>query len=156
MATNGIKVYIASRYEDRDDCLDLKRILEAKDYEVVSRWLLPSDADQPMAKIKSDPALCEANAKKDEDDIYEAHAVVVCSPLKAHRTGTGGRHVECGIVMGMVRAGMQKGIVLYGEPENVFHFRQSVRKVAWDDIHGLDAAIKDSVAGLFCHDVKGR
>lgn len=113
----ALKVYIASRYEDREDALALKKFLEEHGFIIVAQWLTPKDDDQPMEKIKDNVELVQEIGERAIRDIYESDVIVVMSPKKAHGTGTGGRHVELGIAMGS-----QKGIVIYGERENVFHF----------------------------------
>jgi hypothetical protein len=133
----GIKVYVAARYEDRDDALSVKKFLNEHGFAVTSTWLLPSDADNPMEKIKKTPGLCEQLSETAEHDITLSDALVVLSPEKAHRSGTGGRHTEVGIAIAL-----NKGIVLYGSPENVFHYRKSILTVPWGERPGLVHAIQ--------------
>jgi hypothetical protein len=117
--TLALKVYIASRYEDRDEAIELKKWLEQHGFTVVAQWLTPKDDNQPMSKIKEDRALCGELGDRAVQDIFECDVLVAMSPRKAHGNGTGGRHVELGIAIGF-----QRGTVVLGEPENVFHFRK--------------------------------
>ena len=108
------KVYVAGRYQDRDDCIRIKDRLIQEGFTVVARWLEIGDAANPMSVIKADPDLCDAIATRDVEDIEDADVLVLCSPAKAHGSGTGGRHVEFGIAQGS-----GKSRILLGERENV-------------------------------------
>jgi len=124
-AYSPLKVYIASRFPDRDDCLYLKGQLEARGYQVTSTWLTPADGNSAnMATLRGKHVECRQRAIKDIEDIKAADVVVLMSPKKAHRNGTGGRHVECGISIAL-----GKPIILVGERENVFHYHPLVRVV---------------------------
>lgn len=115
-----IKVYIASRYEDRADALALKKYLEDNNFIVVAGWLLPQDDNQPMVAIKHDTKLCNVIGQRAVKDIDDCDVLVAMSPKKAHGNGTGGRHVELGIAIGLGR-----GTIVFGERENVFHHRSA-------------------------------
>ena len=113
-----IKLYIASRFQDREDALALKERLQARGALVTSTWLTPLDGNNAnMATLNGRYQECRARATCDLDDIVGSDAVVVMSPLKAHKSGTGGRHVELGFAVGV-----GKPVFLLGSRENVFHY----------------------------------
>lgn len=120
-----LKIYLASRWEDREEIVTYRDYLE-KHAHVVStaRWLTPTHP-RLKAKVAKDRKTGEVVQDRDLEDILEADAVVVFSPLKAHGNGTGGRHVECGIAIGT-----HKPILLVGVMENVFHCNKLVTNVS--------------------------
>lgn len=119
-----LKVYLASRWEDRDEIIGYRDYLEkAADIESTSRWLTPTHP-RLQRKVAQDKKTGRTVQARDIEDILRADIVIVFSPRKAHGNGTGGRHVECGIAIGT-----GKKVLLCGIPENVFHCNELVKTV---------------------------
>ena len=119
-----LKIYIASRWDDREDALLIKKFIEDKGLVCTSTWLTPHD-EQGMDALKN--AAIEKprqRAVKDFEDIDDADVYLVYSPKKSHRNGTGGKHVELGWALAH-----GKRCVLIGERENIFHYHPMVSVV---------------------------
>lgn len=127
-----LKIYLASPFEDREEMLVLKQMLEARGAIVTSTWLTPADGNESnMATIADKFHECRTRALKDIEDIVSADVVVLRKPKDKHRVPTtGGHHVETGICIGI-----GKPIVVYGARENVFHYLPLVKVVGtFDDL----------------------
>lgn len=115
-----LSVYLASRHEDREDIIRVRKSLVKNGINVTSRWLLEGGV------LKTNVVENEREGSlhvltNDLEDINIADAVVVFSPKKAFGNGTGGRHVEFGYSLGI-----GKRLVLVGFRENVFHWHPDV------------------------------
>lgn len=119
-----LKVYLASRWEDRDEIITYRDFLvKNANIESTGRWLTPSHP-RLKNKVANDVKTGTLVQARDIEDILSADVVVVFSPKKAHGNGTGGRHVECGIAIGT-----NKPIFIVGVRENVFHCNKNVTNV---------------------------
>ena len=119
-----LKIYIASRWDDRPDALLIKKFIEDKGLICTSTWLTPHD-EQSMDALKGGAIeKPRQRAVKDFEDIDAADVYLVYSPKKSHRNGTGGKHVELGYALAK-----GKTCVLVGERENIFHYHPAVRVV---------------------------
>lgn len=114
-----MKVYIAGRSEDQAKIAEIKAEFEASEIEVNAGWIQQKDLS-----IDKD-GLSEKRRKLwiDLTQIAEADIFVLFNPQDAHRTGTGGRHVETGYAIAL-----GKPIFLIGSGENIFHFHENVRE----------------------------
>lgn len=115
-----LSVYLASRHEDRDDIIRVRKALVKNGIHVTSRWLLEGGV------LKTNIVENEREGSihvltNDIEDINIADAVVVFSPKKAFGNSTGGRHVEFGYALGT-----RKTLILVGFRENVFHWHPNV------------------------------
>jgi nucleoside 2-deoxyribosyltransferase len=119
-----LKVYVAARWDDRDDALLIKDFILKAGLICTSTWLTPHD-DQSMDSLKQSAIeKPRQRAIKDFEDIDACDVYLVYSPKKSHRNGTGGKHVEMGYAMAK-----GKPCVLVGERENIFHYHPTVRVV---------------------------
>lgn len=113
-------VYLSAKFERRDELNGYRNELEAAGIEVTSRWLsdsTPELTDEAWRLL----------ATKDVEDIGRASGLVLFS--EAGHPGGGGRHVEFGVALGL-----QKRMVVVGQPENLFHSLDAVEIVAtWED-----------------------
>lgn len=107
-----MKVYIAAPYPIRDYAIWVMHQLEARGYEVTSRWL------------KAPDELADEHARKDLADVDAADILLALNPPDWHNAGTGGRHVEFGYA---VARGKQ--IVLWGAKSNIFHYLSDVKVI---------------------------
>lgn len=113
-------VYLSARFERRYEVNGYKNELEAAGVEVTSRWLT-----DPTPEL-TDTAWRQL-ASKDVEDIRKAAGLILFA--EPGRPGDGGRHVEFGVALGL-----EKRIVVVGEPENLFHSLDVVEIVAtWED-----------------------
>ena len=120
MKKKQLKVYLASRHEDRDDIIRVRRQLVKNGIFVTSRWLLEGGIlKTPIVENEREGSLHVL--QNDLEDIEAADVVVVFSPRKAFCNSTGGRHVEFGYSL---KAG--KILILVGWRENVFHWHPDV------------------------------
>lgn len=118
-----LSVYLASRHEDRDDIIKVRKFLLKHGIEVTSRWLLEGGVlKTPIVENEKEGSIHVL--KNDLEDIDAADAVVVFSPKKAFGNSTGGRHVEFGYALGT-----KKPLFLVGWRENVFHWHECVTVV---------------------------
>ncbi len=122
-----ISVYIAARWETKDDAAKLRDELAKRGIGCTSRWLEeePSLGDIPVEKKRH-------VALMDVYDVRRAQALVLWNPAEKHRVGTGGCHTEVGMAFA---AGMPVPVFVVGyDPHkyitaaasNVFHFLPGV------------------------------
>lgn len=115
-----LKVYLASRHEDRPEVIAVRKRLLKMDIEVTSRWLLEGGVLKTNI-VENEQKGSEHVLQNDLEDIDAADAVVVFSPKKAFGNSTGGRHVEFGYSLAK-----GKTLILVGYRENVFHWHKDV------------------------------
>lgn len=112
-------VYLAARFERRDELNGYRAELEAAGLEVTSRWLTdptPELTDEAWRQL----------AAKDVEDIRRAGGLVLFA--ESGGSGGGGRQVEFGVALGL-----GKRLIVIGEPENLFHRLAEVEVVpTWD------------------------
>lgn len=113
-----MNVYLAAKYERREELAGYAVALLADGHDVTSRWLTGSHG--PSFRAINDDERRVA-AEEDLEDIDRASAMVAFTGSG----GRGGRHVETGYALAQ---GMT--ILLVGAPENVFHYLPSVEHVA--------------------------
>lgn len=131
-----LRIYIAAPFEERDVCLELKKVVQQYGVEVTSTWLTDADGNSAnMAAIKDRFHDCRCRAVKDFQDIDAADVYVLYKPKALHRKPTtGGHHVELGYALAK-----GKPCFIIGDRENVFHYLPGVRVVR--DVGALLAAL---------------
>lgn len=113
-------VYLSAKFERRNELNEYRNELETAGVTVTSRWL----AD-PTPELTDDA--WRHLATKDVEDIRRASGLVLFS--EAGRPGGGGRHVEFGVALGL-----EKRMMVVGEPENLFHSLDAIELVAtWEE-----------------------
>lgn len=115
-----LSVYLASRHEDRDEVIQVRKQLIKNGIEVTSRWLLEGGVIKTHI-VENEREGSEHVLQNDIEDINAASVVVVFSPKKAFGNSTGGRHVEFGYALAK-----NKILILVGYRENVFHWHSKV------------------------------
>lgn len=112
-------VYLSARFERRAELNGYRVDLEAAGVAVTSRWLTeptPELTDEVWRKL----------ATKDVEDIRRAEGLVLFT--EPGTPGGGGRHVEFGVALGL-----QKRMIIVGEPENLFHRLEAIEVVpGWE------------------------
>ena len=110
------KVYLAARYDRRDELREYRKELNSWGVEVTSRWL---DEHEPLNSQMGEHSeeFYITTARVDLEDVDSADTIIFFSenPLEGFRRG--GRHVEYGYAL---KAG--KNIIVAGPKENVFHY----------------------------------
>lgn len=110
------RVYLAARYDRRDELREYRNVLEEWGIIVTSRWL---DEQEPLNSQMGQHTeeFYITTARVDLDDVDTADTIIFFSedPLVGFRRG--GRHVEYGYAL---KGG--KNIIVCGPKENVFHY----------------------------------
>lgn len=110
------RVYLAARYDRRDELREYREILTSYGIEVTSRWLDETEPlNSQMGQHSEDFYIL--TARIDLEDVDDADTIIFFSedPLVGYRRG--GRHVEYGYAL---KGG--KDIIVIGPKENVFHY----------------------------------
>lgn len=115
-----MRIYIAGRYSRRDYFREVRDRLLAAGHQVTSRWLEEDKPLQTQMGDDSDEFYVETS-RVDLEDIYNANAVLFFSEDPLVGTPRGGRHVEFGYALGLL-----KPIYVVGPRENVFHYNPLV------------------------------
>jgi len=104
-----VKIYIAARYDRRQEMVAVVARLVQAGHTVTSSWLAGADDDEPPLAL----AIWNIN------DLVAAECCLSFSEAPAARvpwTSRGGRHVELGYALAV-----GKRLVVVGPRENVFH-----------------------------------
>jgi hypothetical protein len=126
VAPSGMsKVYLAARYSRNEEMRGVRAVLMALGCEVTSRWIDCHGGKYPGSftceQLNDDPGYCAAVGRNDVEDLAAADTVV--SFTSPGGGGKGGRHVACGLALGL-----GKRLILVGPRENVFH---TLPQVQW-------------------------
>ena len=144
-------VYLASRYSRIDELNGYKKQLEDRKHKVPARWLLGEHQVHGLEASKAiendGPIPLDIAVKFAEDDFEDIlHCDAMINFTEVPRTGAtrGGRHVECGIILGIKAAlghagGAQK-LFIVGPLENVFHSLPDIDG-RFNDFNGFLAAL---------------
>ena len=116
-----MKIYLAGRYERREELCYYADILRKAGYGINSRWLNGTHQLHPspekVDRITEDiPEEACPFAQDDFEDVSNCHILILFSEKPGSFSGRGGRHVEFGIALAL-----HKIILVVGPHENVFH-----------------------------------
>ena len=113
-------LYIAGRYSRRDEFRQVRDKLIKRGYSVTSRWL---NEDKPLNGCMGQETSewYYRTQAVDLVDIFDASAVLFFAEDPKQQPPRGGRHVEFGYALGLL-----KPIYVIGPHENVFHFNPLV------------------------------
>ena len=112
-----LKVYLAARYDRRDELREYRTVLQSLGIQVTSRWLDEKTSTNSQMGDETEAFYVET-AAIDIADIERADAFILFSenPLEGFKRG--GRHFESGYAFKA-----KKVIYVVGEwKENVFHY----------------------------------
>ena len=112
-----LKVYLAARYDRRDELREYRTVLQSHGIQVTSRWLDEKTSTNSKMGDETEAFYIET-AAIDIADIERADAFILFSenPLEGFKRG--GRHFESGYAFKA-----KKVIYVVGEwKENVFHY----------------------------------
>jgi hypothetical protein len=126
VADARVSIYLAARSEDQFLAQLLASALKIYGVDVNARWLR-----SPLTRVTHDEAVICL------DDIAAADVFVLLNPKAAHRSGTGGRHVESGVALAL-----GKPMVLVGDYENIFHAHRSWMCASPSDPYQLSLLIR--------------
>lgn len=137
-----MNVYLAARYERREELAAYALDLPPLGHVVTSRWLDGSHGESYRAITDSQR---RAAAVEDLADISQSDLFVAFTGSG----GRGGRHVETGVAIAL-----SLPVWLVGEPENVFHFLPGVSHFSdWEAVKRtlspIDVEAKAVAADLY-------
>lgn len=118
------KVYLAARYSQKGDMQCVAAILQAKGIEVTSSWLSeqwPPGTTMDQIDVKE----LAMYAEQDLADIAAVDTLILFSIDPMIAGVRGGRHVEFGYALGIVRR-----VIVVGVHENIFHYIPKVEHCA--------------------------
>ena len=110
------RVYLAARYDRRDELRVYREQLQAIGVEVTSRWLDETGSLSGDMEVGKEDFYKET-ASVDLEDVRRADTIIFFAedPLLGWKRG--GRHVEFGYALALA-----KHIIVLGPKENVFHY----------------------------------
>lgn len=118
-----MRLYIAASYARKLEVAGLAARLEARGVEVVSDW--HREIYAPSIDMRSlKPDVLQDLAQKDLLQILESDAVLFLAEDPDHEPPRGGRHVEFGFALAL-----GKRLLVWGDPENIFHHLPNVRLI---------------------------
>jgi hypothetical protein len=124
-----VKVYLAAKFEKKNEMRTVRDFLVNDGHEVTSRWI-DVEHEEDASHTVTDTMRYEY-AKMDVDDVLKADALIAFAGPRGEPSTGGGRHVEFGIAL---QAG--RDIIVVGpKGEHIFHWFQDVIHV--DDVDGL-------------------
>lgn len=123
-----MKIYLAAKFERREELMGISFILSRNGFPVVSRWVDGTHERQFKELSGQFGRSTEADiwfqakvAGEDIDDISSADMIVLFTEKPYSKLDRGGRHTEFGIARGL-----KKILVVVGPRENVFHYTPDV------------------------------
>ena len=117
-----MKVYLASRYSQKEDTKVVARHLRKLGFKITSQWLKEPHAPNTTLDMCSGEDL-SFYAVQDFDDIKRADVFVLFSVDPLIPTVRGGRHVETGIALAL-----GKPVYIVGPKENIFAYLPGVQQ----------------------------
>lgn len=124
-------IYIAGRYDRREELAGYAQELRDRGFTVDCRWLLGTHQIHPNAE-KVDVAVHPEHgitieaapfAQDDYEDLKKADTIVFFSERPESYSKRGGRHVEFGMALAW-----GKRLIVIGDRENVFHCLPQVER----------------------------
>jgi hypothetical protein len=117
-----MKIYIAARFEKREEIRELHRMLEARGHEISGDWT----THRPIKPYEAHPELAEQYAVEDIDGVKKSDVFI----LLTDEAGTG-MYVELGAALfSNSKTGKPKIYVVGGSLTSVFHFHPAVNRRA--------------------------
>ena len=114
-----MRVYLAARFEQKEELKALVPLLAEHNLRVQARWL--DEKVSPTSQLSDlTPAYCAEQAEVDLEDIRACDIFVFFGDAVA-KTTRGGKHFEAGYA-----SGLGKRIVVVGPPENIFHYLDGI------------------------------
>lgn len=134
------KVYLAARFGRQDELRGYRNLLRANGYDVTSNWIDEAKDDDGTSELDlARAADADLAAIRDSDELLaftESEEAKEKSSLLARSASRGGRHVELGYALGVVRR-----VSIIGPPENIFCHLPEVEQydTLWDWLAGRKA-----------------
>jgi hypothetical protein len=139
-----VKIYLAARYDRREEMLEYARQLREDGHEITSRWIYGHDVPDGLPPQESF-RLHQQYAQEDLDDVYCSRVFILFSDPPGVGV-RGGKHVETGYALAL-----WKRCFVVGRRENIFHYLQEVElHETFDSVRELlrDHKESDDVEGL--------
>ena len=116
-----MKIYLAARYDRREEMCQHAETLRALGHEVTARWLMGTHQLYPSpekidAMAENVPVEAMPFARDDYEDVRVCDCLVLFSETPKSYSKRGGRHVEFGLALAW-----DKLVCVVGPAENVFH-----------------------------------
>ena len=105
-----IKVYLASKYSQKEELRGYAQELESEGITVTSRWI----TEEPASLTNLDEKILWA--RYDLADVARADVLVFFAEDPENQPRRGGRHVEFGYALAL-----NKKVLVVGGIENIFH-----------------------------------
>lgn len=116
-------IYLASRYERKDEMHEKAEILREMGFRIISRW-------------HSIPPDFKNAAQIDIKDIHQCNMIVMFTENREDlpKANSGGRHFELGYAYSKSKIKGKPKIIIIGEVENAFHLLPGIRRFpSWED-----------------------
>jgi len=112
-----MKIYLAARYSRHKELQVYANQLIADGHEITSRWIWGNhQIDDEGLSVESKRVERERFATEDTQDLMHSQVCINFTEIPRSTTSRGGRHVEFGIALGLL-----KRCIVVGPRENVFH-----------------------------------
>lgn len=127
-----MKIYLAARYSRHQELYAYASQLKKLGYEITSRWIYGNHQISDEALLSGDDNdLRERFAIEDYEDLKAADLVISFTEEPRSGHSRGGRHVEFGMALVL-----DKGLVVIGHRENIFHCMPGVQFFPdWDTFY---------------------
>lgn len=123
-----MKVYIASRWSQRQALHDVRKVLAQYGYQVVSSWIDETDKND----FSSESAFHRRLAIRDLVEITSADVLILDESVELQQGSGGGREVEFGFALGQFQF---TKVWIVGEPHNPFHFLAEKVFANWKEVY---------------------
>jgi nucleoside 2-deoxyribosyltransferase len=124
-----VRIYLASRFENRPKLIQARSALEESGHVVTSRWLEVTDRPIPSEDSSQWAAHAALWSEYDLEDVASAD-LLICDLTCEVQGMRGGVHVEVGYALGQ-----GKPVWVIGRRPNVFFFSRRLRDFEdWDGV----------------------
>lgn len=135
LGQRAVRVYLAARYSRHPEMQEVARDLQARGFEVTSRWIWGDhQVDNEGLSVEAGREARERFAMEDIEDLRRASICISFSETPRSTNSRGGRHVEHGYALAL---GMR--CIIVGPRENVFHCASGVE--VYEDAEAMLGAL---------------
>ena len=118
-----MRIFLSARYGRQKEIREHAADLERMGHVITSCWIKGDHEAAPVeAAVDSLPVLDSCRlAQEDLVDLINSDVLINFTEKPSSPHGRGGRHVEFGFAMCMLRLHQLKAVIVLGPRENVFH-----------------------------------